>query len=99
MRYSAWLIRIVLSATLVGCATAEKDSDLIKATVPSGCTQVATVTSSGFSLIPPIAKSIARSMVVSRAEEFGANAVVIEKQSGTFQVDINALAYKCPKQR
>lgn len=83
---------------LAGCASTNKSADdaiFIDKASPE-CTQTATLNSSGFSLIPPVATAIAKSMLLENAKKYNSNRVLIIKQTGTFMVEIEAIGYMCP---
>jgi hypothetical protein len=79
---------------LVNCATSA--SNLIKDSVAEDCELVGTVNSVGSHFIPPVASSSAKSSLVTKARELGANALVIQSKEGIIEVKMEGLAYKCP---
>ncbi len=87
------LIVLFLSSS---CATTSDDNSIKFTDKPSKrCSAVATLSSVGFSVIPPIASMLAKSMLKTKAKEFSVNTIVIDKQTGIFQVEIKATGYRC----
>lgn len=91
-------ILLILSTVFLfqSCASTSKD-DSIKFAKKAGkrCMAVATLSSVGFSIIPPVASMVAKSMLKNKAKEFSVNMIVIDKETGTFQVEMEATGYRC----
>jgi hypothetical protein len=51
------------------------------------------------SLIPPVATMVAKEMLIKKAKEFRSNRLVLTKNEGLFQVDLEAKAYRCAENK
>ena len=81
-----------------GCATNSSKEKISFVEKPKAdCIKVATLSTFGFSFIPPVANAIAKSMLEKKAEEYKANTIQINKESGIFQVEIEATGYRCSR--
>jgi hypothetical protein len=94
----------ILSALLLitSCASNKSDPNSMEGEevkfvekIENTCITVASVSSMGMSLIPPIASMTAKDMLVKKAKEYRANRLVLSKEEGTFQVELEATAYRC----
>lgn len=89
---------------LTGCASNSKDSIeneevLFVEKVENTCIMTASVFASGMSLLPPVASMFAKEMLVKKAKEYRSNRLVLTKDEGTFQVDMEAKAYRCAENK
>ena len=90
------LLIFILVLVTSGCASNSSSEKMSFVEKPkAGCVKVASFNTFGFSLIPPIATAVARSMLEKKAEEYRANTIQINKEEGIFQVEIEATGYRC----
>lgn len=80
---------------LLSCATNSKRSVAFIDTPTDNCAPVASLSAFGFNVFPPIASSLAKSMLEEKAEEYEVNAIQITKKEGLFQVRYEAMGYRC----
>ncbi|WP_408097716.1 hypothetical protein ACJVC5_02040 [Peredibacter sp. HCB2-198] len=87
---------VLFSTLLTSCASTKSSKSVAFVDQPQkNCSAVASLYSTGFSLIPPIASHVAKSVIEEKAKQFEVNSIVINKQTGLFQVNIEATGYKC----
>lgn len=88
---------ILISALFISsCATNKSNEKFSYIEKPKAdCIKIGTFNTVGFSFIPPVASAVARSMLEQKAQEYKANTLQINKESGLFQVDIEATGYRC----
>lgn len=80
----------------IGCASTSGNKSVSFVEKPKDdCAKVATLGAEGFSFIPGIGKSLAKSMLENKAGEFKADTIVITKEEGFFHSKINADGYRC----
>lgn len=90
------LVIYILLLVTAGCATNSSNKKISFVEKPKiDCIKVASLSSVGFSFIPPIATALAKTMLEKKAEEYKANTIQITKESGVFQVEIEATGYRC----
>ena len=89
-------ILIIFTITfLASCSSTSSKDSLFKDKVAKDCRAVTSLTSSGFSIFPPLASMMAKSLLEEKAKEFNANAIVINKKEGIFMVEYKATGYYC----
>jgi len=87
---------VLALVVLAGCAsTSSKDDSQIVDKAHKGCIKVASLSSEAFSIIPFLAPQMGKSMLKSKAKEYHANSVVIDKEEGFFHTKMSATGYKC----
>lgn len=87
---------LLLLAT--GCATNSSNEKISFIEKPKAdCIKVASLSTVGFSLIPPVASALAKEMLEKKAEEYKANTIQINKETGIFKVEIEATGYRCSR--
>lgn len=81
---------------LVSCAS-NPTTETVKyvTNIEPGCVHVGSFSAIGFSIIPPVASAVAKSMLEKKAIEMRANTLQIKKDTGIFQVVIEAFGYRC----
>jgi PBP1b-binding outer membrane lipoprotein LpoB len=89
-------ILVLLSMLIIqSCASTPDDSIKFAEKTGKRCNAIATLSSVGFNIIPPVASMLAKSMLKKKAKELNVNTIVIDKQSGLFQVEMEATGYRC----
>ncbi|MEA9358416.1 hypothetical protein SHI21_19425 [Bacteriovorax sp. PP10] len=92
MRFVICILLLLTSS----CATNSSNEKILFVEKPKAdCVKVASLSTIGFSLIPPVATAIAKTMLEKKAEEYKANTIQINKETGMFQVEIEATGYRC----
>lgn len=89
------MVLIFIGIGLSSCATNKYNSVEIKDKAGKNCWENSQLNATGVSLIPGVGRMVATSMLKSKAKEYDSNLVVIDKEDGLFQVDIEATGYKC----
>lgn len=94
------LVFFISLVLIASCASNPKDSIeseevLFVDKVENTCIMTASVFASGMSLLPPVASLVAKEMLIKKAKEYRSNRLVLTKDEGLFQVDLEAKAYRC----
>lgn len=90
------LVMCIFVLLVSGCATNPSNEKMSFVEKPKAdCIKIGTFSTVGFSLIPPVATAVAKSMLEKKAEEYKANTIQINKETGIFQVEIEATGYRC----
>jgi len=89
------IVLLMLLVFMCSCATSSKSNVYIKSPVPTSCWKVAKLSATAFSVIPPVASSLAKMMLENKAKEFEADKILVEKEEGIFNVNIQASGYNC----
>lgn len=91
---------------IAGCASNSKDSNSIEneevlfvEKVENSCIMTASLFASGMSLLPPVASMFAKEILIKKAKEYRSNRLVLTKNEGLFQVDLEAKAYRCAENK
>lgn len=77
-----------------GCASNKPSVEMTKTPGPL-CFKVATLSADGFSIIPYLGRSLAKSMLENKASEFKADTISITSEEGIFHHTVKADGYKC----
>lgn len=77
-----------------GCASNKPSVEMTKAPGPL-CFKVATLSADGFSIIPYLGRSLAKSMLQNKASEFKADTLSITSEEGIFHHTVKADGYRC----
>ena len=78
------------------CATSPEEDKIKIVEEPSGnCTEIATLSSVGFNILPPVATMLAKKGLKMKARDFGVDEIVVNEKNGTFQVEMEATGYQC----
>lgn len=98
MKYLYFFIFI----SLIGCSSnstnqnqTESDDVVFVEKIEASCIATALVSSTGFSIIPPVAKMFAKEMLVTKAKEVRSNRLILTSEEGLFRVSMSAKAYRC----
>lgn len=79
-----------------GCATNKSKEQIAYLERPEkDCIFIGDFRSMGFSIIPPVASAIAKEYLEQQAEQLRANSLRMTKETGIFQVEMEATAYRC----
>lgn len=81
---------------LAGCASNNTKESVTYLDKPKAdCILIGNYTAMGFSLIPPVASAIAKEILEQQAEKLRANSLKMTKETGLFQVELEANLYRC----
>jgi len=87
---------VLMLILFAGCASNKTKESLTYLDKPkSDCIFIGNFKSMGFSLIPPVASAIAKEILEQQAGDLRANSLKMTKETGLFQVEMEATAYRC----
>lgn len=96
------LLNLLVLVIIVGCSTnstnkalSESDEVAFVEKVEASCIPTALVSSTAFSILPPVAKIFAKEMLVTKAKEARSNRLILTSEEGLFHVSLNAKAFRC----
>lgn len=92
-----YLKALVVAIALTGCASSNhtKKELIVLKSDSSDCRKIAVLKSTGFSLVPFLGKYMANSMLEEKAKSMNANAIIITKETGFFQTDLEGYGLRC----